>query len=191
MIFAGGPRAIDIKAAREIQGAVPPAVGRVGVFGPDSTDGIVRRATAAGVTVVQLHGDPDAESVNAVRERFGGEVWAVARVGGDDLPERIDGLFGVADAVVLDARSDRGLGGTGIALPWRRLAGAVTAARCAGRARLVVAGGLIPGNVGEAISALAPDVVDVSSGVESAPGVKDHRLMRAFAVAAGCAPGQT
>ena len=91
-------------------------------------------------------------------------------------------LFETADAIVLDARSEKRLGGTGKALPWNDLA--VDLARDRGSSAVVLAGGLKPYNVVSAIRTLAPDVVDVSSGVESAPGVKDPWLMREFYAAA-------
>ncbi|HEY0779269.1 MAG TPA: hypothetical protein VGD56_14985, partial [Gemmatirosa sp.] len=140
-------------------------------------------AHAAALDVVQLHADPDTAAVAAVRRHWTGEVWAVVRVAGTDVPAHTASLFDVADAVVLDARVDGGpLGGTGVALPWAALADALAPLR--GRTPLVLAGGLRPENVAAAVAALAPDVVDVSSGVERAPGVKDHTRMAAFATAA-------
>ena len=91
-------------------------------------------------------------------------------------------LFTTADAIVLDARSERALGGTGEALPWDDLA--VDLARDRGSAAVVLAGGLKPDNVASAVRTLAPDVVDVSSGVEISPGMKDPWLMREFYAAA-------
>jgi phosphoribosylanthranilate isomerase len=100
------------------------------------------------------------------------------RVVGDVVPDSAAELFGVADAVVLDARVPGALGGTGVPIQWARIAGVIAGIRA--RGRLVLAGGLSPGNVEEAVAALHPDIVDVSSGVESASGVKDHARMRAF-----------
>jgi len=128
--------------------------------------------------VIQLHGDPRAADVRAMRKRFGGRVWAVARADGSLLPDWTEELFHEADAVLLDARVKGRMGGTGVALEWGALADAVTALR--GRTPVVLAGGLKPENVAEAVRLLAPDVVDVSSGVESSPGIKDHARMRAF-----------
>jgi phosphoribosylanthranilate isomerase len=186
VIFAGGVRNVSPATAREVQGCAPARVGRVGVFAASTAEAIAKGAAAGGVGIVQLHGDPTAHDVDAVRARFAGQVWAVVRVQ-DRLPDHAAPLFDVADAVVLDARVDRALGGTGVAFQWAAVAGAVERARRGRRGRLVVAGGLRPENVGLAIAELAPDVVDVSSGVESAPGIKDHDLMRAFAHAAGAA----
>jgi phosphoribosylanthranilate isomerase len=83
-----------------------------------------------------------------------------------------------ADAVVLDAKVPGRLGGTGTAFDWEGVARALDRDR--GRGRIVLAGGLNPENVSRAVRIVAPDIVDVSSGVESAPGIKDHARMRAF-----------
>ena len=184
VILASGPRLLRPDEARTVLAAVPHTVSRVGVFGARGPEAIAEDAARAGVDVLQLHADPDAAAVTAVRRCFAGPVWAAIRVEGENLPPTAEGLFAVADAIVLDARSDRGLGGTGSTLPWSRLADRLDRLRARGGAALVLAGGLTPANVGEAMKALSPDVVDVSSGVESAPGIKDHSLMGAFAGAA-------
>ena len=111
----------------------------------------------------------------------------MVRLGGE-IPAGLDELFDAAEAVVLDARVAGTLGGSGQPLDWAQLAPGVARVR-RGRA-LVLAGGLRPDNVGEAIAALAPDVVDVSSGVECAPGIKDHALMRAFQAAVATASAE-
>ncbi len=183
VILASGPRLLQPEQARSVLSAVPRGVSRVGVFGARPPEAIADDARRAGVDIVQLHADPDAAVVAAVREHFAGPVWAVVRIAGEVVPPVTGELFAAADALVLDARSERGLGGTGETLPWAALATRLAQGR-GGRASLVLAGGLTAANVVEAIDALAPDVVDVSSGVESAPGVKDHSLMGAFARAA-------
>ena len=129
--------------------------------------------------VVQLHGDPDARTIEDLRRLWNGQVWAVQRVEGSTIPSSALDLFDAADAVVLDARVPGKLGGTGVALDWKALRQKIESYR-ARRARLVLAGGLRPENVSSAVDALHPDVVDVSSGVESRIGVKDHDRMRAF-----------
>ena len=179
VILASGPRRLEPEQARAVLAGVPKEVSRVGVFGAREAAAIAGDAERAGVDVAQLHGDPDVTAVTAVRGRFNGMVWAVIRVAGSTIPPGAEGLFDVADAVVLDARSERGLGGTGVPLPWGDLVREIERFR-ARRAALVLAGGLAPSNVREAIAALSPDIVDVSSGVESAPGIKDHTLMGAF-----------
>ncbi len=143
---------------------------------------IASSAVEAGAEIIQLHGDPRAADVRAVRKRFDGQIWAVARADGSVLPEWTEELFREADAVLLDAHVKGRLGGTGVALQWGALADSVSALR--GTTPVVLAGGLKPENVAEAVRLLRPDVVDVSSGVESSPGIKDHAKMRAFFEAA-------
>ena len=96
----------------------------------------------------------------------------------DDAEE----LAAAADALVVDALVPGRLGGTGVAIPWGMLGESLDAMDSGHR--IVLAGGLTPENVGEAISYVSPMVVDVSSGVESAPGIKDHARIRAFVAAA-------
>jgi phosphoribosylanthranilate isomerase len=87
-------------------------------------------------------------------------------------------MFSVGDGLLLDAAVPGKLGGTGVTLPWAELAEPLRELRRF--KRIILAGGLRPENVGQAIAALSPDVVDVSSGVESSPGIKDHGRMREF-----------
>ncbi|HVE77930.1 MAG TPA: phosphoribosylanthranilate isomerase, partial [Gemmatimonadaceae bacterium] len=148
-------------------------------------DEVGSAAAAAALDVVQLHDDPDAAAVTRVRAAAGLPVWAVARVSGAELPARLAELFAMADAVVLDARVAGRLGGTGTTFDWEGVRAALDQAR--GSGRLVLAGGLTAENVAEAIRVLRPDVVDVSSGVESAPGIKSPARMRRFAAAARAA----
>ena len=178
VIFAGGPRLVTVAEARQVVDAARGRARTVGVFGADSPETIARIVREAGLDVVQLSADPDAETVDAVRSATGAEVWAAVRCGAS-LPALASILFDRADAVLLDAKVEGQLGGTGRTLPWDDLAAALRAARSSG-GRLVLAGGLTPENVRRAAVVLEPDVVDVSSGVESAPGVKDHERMRAF-----------
>ena len=179
VIFAGGPRLLDADGARRVFAGVTGPARRVGVFAADAPAAIADVASAVSLDVVQLHGDPDPGQVDEVRRAWGGDVWAVLRIGPGPLPASAGPLFRAADAVVLDAKVSGRLGGTGVALDWLALRAPLE--RLRGDTRLVVAGGLTPANVTEAIGALAPAAVDVSSGVESALGIKDHARMRAFA----------
>lgn len=187
-VFAGGPRQVDAGRARlaadAARAACPGAPPRtVGVMGTQPVAEIAALAGAAALDIVQLHADPTADDVAALRRLWAGHVWAVLRVAGTEIPPHAAALASAADGLVLDARVDGApLGGTGVALDWDALADALAPLR--GRTPLVLAGGLRPENVDAAVRALAPDVVDVSSGVEQAPGVKDHARMAAFAAAA-------
>lgn len=183
-IFAGGPRHQTPDAALQIfselrEGSRPR---RVGVFATADITMLAPVVAATRLDVIQLHGDPTPAEIAAVRANFDRSVWAVVRCIGGALPDGVAPLWDVADAVVLDAHVPGRLGGTGVTLPWRVLAEAVEAsrARASRRGRLVLAGGLTAANVGEAIHTLRPDVVDTSSGVESATGIKDPARMEAF-----------
>ena len=178
VVFADGPRRVTPGQAKKIFEAAGKKVKHVGVFGTNDPDEIARTSEEAHLDVVQLHNDPTTSDLKAVRTRFRGEIWAAIRIAGTQMPEEARALFDSADAIVLDARSDQQLGGTGHALPWNELAADI--ARDRGSSVVVLAGGLKPGNVGSAVRTLAPDVVDVSSGIESAPGIKDPWLMREF-----------
>lgn len=181
VIFAGGPRErTQAEAADLFVGRVPG--GRVGVFAGAHVPTLRSAVANVPLEVVQLHGDATVAGIAVTRAAVGAEVWAVVRVEGGELPACAGELFQTADAVVLDTRGTSGLGGTGLVFDWEAIAAQLV--RIERRARLVVAGGLTPVNVAQAIRALTPDVVDVSSGVESSPGVKDHSLMRRFAEAA-------
>jgi phosphoribosylanthranilate isomerase len=181
-IFVGGPRLLTPERAVEVfagagAGAAEGPM-RVGVFGVDSPGLTAEIAAAVSLDVIQLHGDTRAADILDMRSRFDGEIWAVARASGSLLPEWAEELFREADAVLLDAHVVGQLGGTGVTLDWGALARSVNDLR--GDTPVVLAGGLKPTNVAEAIRQLAPEVVDVSSGVESAPGIKNHESMRAF-----------
>ena len=212
VIFASGPRLRSASEARALfeAAASAGAARRVGVFGSQSAADIISTARDAGLDVVQLHEAGDPAVVREIRRHFGGEVWRVLRLPrslqdapGDatrlarrELPPRArrdsvaDAAYVAAlqicdegvDALVVDALVPGVTGGTGVALDWELLAAAID--RAGRPKRLVLAGGLRPDNVGRAMALVAPDVVDVSSGVESAPGIKDHGMMRVFAAAA-------
>jgi phosphoribosylanthranilate isomerase len=136
----------------------------------------------AGVDVVQVHGGAlKPEGFKQIRRELGVDLWRVIRIGRGGLTAGQLGAFAGVEGVLLDTLVKGALGGTGVAFDWDAVAADVRARR-AGR-RLIVAGGLRPDNVRLAIDRLGPDVVDVSSGVESAPGVKDHARMAAFMTA--------
>lgn len=186
VIFAGGPRAVTPAQAREVFAPVAgTAVRRVGVFAAQAADAILRIADEVALDVLQLaDGDTRAACVG-LRARFGGALWPVSHTAPDAMgaaPDVEAWFSDGADAVVLDAAVAGKLGGTGVALNWAALVPTVRLLQA--RGRVVLAGGLRPENVAEAVAVARPDVVDVSSGVERAPGVKDPERMRAFARAA-------
>lgn len=182
VIFAGGPRMQTIDSARPLLEGTA-SLRPVGVFRSGARDELRSALAALPLAVVQLHGDVTEREVAAARDAGAREVWAVARVGAAGLPGEIETLFQVADAVVLDTATASGLGGSGERFDWEQVADRLST--MPRRARMVLAGGLRPDNVAGAIRTLRPDVVDVSSGVESSPGIKDFDLMRRFVDAVG------
>ena len=178
VIFAGGPRSLNVPRAMEVLGVVPRTVARVGVFADQSPDEVARIAGVLQLDVLQLHGSFDPQRVAALRRVFDGEIWPVCRLSSATLPTTVADVFSVGDGLLLDASVPGKLGGTGVTLPWAELSEPLRELRRF--KRIILAGGLRPENVGRAIAELSPDVVDVSSGVESAPGIKDHDRMREF-----------
>lgn len=177
VIFAGGPRKLTVDQAATVLADLPGRVKRVGVFGPQTLDEVASVASKLELDVVQLHENGDPSSIDALRKLTAAEIWSVLRISRGFLPENSKALAAAADGIVLDAYVPGTLGGTGATLPWEEIAPKLDGIRAA---RLVLAGGLKPENVGLAISLVAPDVVDVSSGVEAEVGIKDREKMKAF-----------
>jgi phosphoribosylanthranilate isomerase len=174
MVFAeGSPRRVGERLATRIASALPATVARVGVFvdaSPREMAGVARRV---GLTHLQVHGDADPA---AARDQSGLPVVEGVRVDGPDALRRARGS--AADLVLLDAAVAGMHGGTGTTFDWALLDGGL------GRP-FALAGGLRPETVADAIVRLRPALVDVSSGVESAPGRKDADLIAAFVTAVG------
>ena len=178
VIFAGGPRHQTADGALRVFGGSAPPPKRVAVVAEQTAAEIAGLVRSLHIDVVQLHANPSVERVEEVRSTTSASVWAVLTLAGDELPPDVERIATAADAIVLDARVPSGLGGSGVTLPWTQLSRSLD--RIRGKCRIVLAGGLKPENVSTAIIAVGPDIVDVSSGVESAPGIKDHSRMRAF-----------
>ncbi|MGK2963660.1 MAG: phosphoribosylanthranilate isomerase [Gemmatimonadaceae bacterium] len=182
VILTESPRRIPTERASEIF-AASPDLRRVGVFRHGPVNELLHDASVAGVEILQLHGNFSEGELAELRGSFGGELWAVvpvdtAQPGGTGVWES---LAEKVDAILLDTSIGGASGGTGVPFDWH--AARSLAASIAARSQLIVAGGLDPGNVAGAVRILAPGMVDVSSGVESAPGIKDPALMKAFAKA--------
>ena len=186
VFFPKSPRHVTPEQAAALAGHVPAGVARVGLFVNPGDSALREVLTHAPLDVIQLHGDETPQRVAEVKALTGLPVMkAVGVAGPDDLGQLWD--FGLAaDMLLVDAKPmpDADLpGGNGIAFDWRLLVG---------RRWLrpwLLAGGLTPDNVAEAIRLTGAPAVDVSSGVESAPGVKDHGLIRRFIdQARGAAP---
>ncbi len=187
VIFAGGPRQRTPAEARELVAAAG-GVPVVGVFGLQSVEEILAIAGAARLAGAQLHGPSSVEVARRLRAE-GLEVWRVARVPTEGHGA-LAALAEEADLVLLEP----GLVGESVASGGRGVAIALPEAREARRqlppgVRAGLAGGLTPESLAEAIRLVGPDLVDVSSGVERAPGIKDSvRLIRFLEIARDAYP---
>jgi len=175
VVFAESPRRAGLPAARDVV-AASDGIPVLGVFVDASADELLRIRDRVGLSGAQLHGDYAA----AVRERLVREellVWSVVRVADERDLERLAEATVGASAVLVEPRVDGAHGGTGTALP---LELAALARERLADARMALAGGLRPDTVARAIALVRPDIVDVSSGVEFAPGIKDADLLARF-----------
>jgi len=167
------PRFISLKAAVEISKQLPPFVMRVGVFVNAQEDFVLRAIGEAGLTMLQFHGDEPPEFCM----QFGLMSMKAFRIRDAESLKKIPDY--PTDAYLLDAFSSTTLGGTGEKFDWDLAIEAQKFGK-----PVFLAGGLTPENVVEAVKKVRPFGVDVSSGVESAPGKKDHAKVKAFIVAA-------
>ena len=163
------PRAIDVTQAQAICAVLPPFVTTVGLFVDAPADRIADILEQVPLQMLQFHGDePEADCTRWNRP------WLKALRMRDDLDlAALATSYGAACALLLDSYRPGVPGGTGEAFDWRRIPPALPRP-------LVLAGGLTPENVGEAIRIVRPQAVDVSGGVERAKGVKDAEAMQAF-----------
>ena len=170
VLWPKSPRAASLDIVRTIAASLPEGVTPVGVF-VDPTAQQINDAAAAGIRLAQVHGAPQDE-LGAVTIPILRAVHLSADQNSGIDPDIADEL------ILLDADDPVKHGGTGTTVDWKR-AHAVAQTR-----RVILAGGLTPFNVRSAIEQVRPFAVDVASGVESSPGIKDYGLLRAFIAAA-------
>jgi phosphoribosylanthranilate isomerase len=173
--YPGSKRVVSVAQARRIAAALPPFVWKVGVFVNAPLAEVRRVAKAVGLDAVQLHGD----EAPAFVEALGLTTVKALHVGARPVAALARAYAG-ADVLLLDA-AQAGFGGGGVAFDWALAIG------LARRRPVLLAGGLHPGNVAEAVRAVRPFGVDVASGVEKRPGVKDRARLAAFVHAARAA----
>jgi len=184
-IMAGGPRNLSVEAARNVLGKRRHGVRRAIVFGTQSRTEIARIANDLALDVVQLHGDPSISDIEWLRQETDALVWPVVRVAGVELPPDTKRLAAAAGWVLLDTKVVGQLGGTGVALDWQGLRSGVDDLRLnIPGVKVILAGGLRADNLSTARAMLDPDAVDVSSGVEDLPGIKNPLALAAFITAA-------
>jgi len=169
VLWPNSPRAASLDIVTTIVASLPESVTPVGVF-VDPTAQQINDAAAAGIRLAQVHGDSPADlSTVAIPVLRAVHLSAQNGAIDPDIPDEL---------ILLDAHDPVKHGGTGKTVDWKR-ANVVARGR-----RVILAGGLTPFNVRSAIEQVRPFAVDVASGVESSPGIKDHGLLRAFITAA-------
>jgi phosphoribosylanthranilate isomerase len=183
--FSKSRRFVEPETARQVALALPPGIKRVGVFVNHDAPEIIAIKSFVGLDAIQLHGAERAEQLaNLPADAI---LVRAYRCGGDGLAplaHYLDGCRAAGrspDAVLIDADAGSEFGGTGRAADWTR----ITHERAMlGGLPLILAGGLTPANVAAAIQAVRPAGVDVATGVECLPGIKDRELMMRFIEAA-------
>ncbi len=176
VFFPKSPRHVALDDAVALGARADGRIGKVGLF-VDADDTVLGEAvSAAKLTALQLHGAETPEHAAQLRARFGLPVWKAISVTGPHDVARALTYTGAADLILFDAKTPAGTlpGGMGLSFDWSLIA------HWKGPLAWGLAGGLAPGNVAEAIRLTGTPLVDTSSGVESAPGVKDEALIASF-----------
>jgi len=179
VFWPGSPRFVEPVAAEEILAGLPPHVVGVGVFVDQAVEEVNAIAARVGLGAVQLHGDESAVACARCTQR----VIKAVRLSPETTMEVVDTVWSPA-TVLVDTFDAVRIGGTGRVVDW------TLAARIARRRRTFLSGGLRAENVGDALRRVAPYALDVSSGVEALPGIKDAERMRAFFEAVSAATRQ-
>jgi phosphoribosylanthranilate isomerase len=180
VFFPPSPRNLAPREAAALGDRAEGRIKRVGLF-VDADDALIGEAiAAAGLDILQLHGDETPQRAARLRAQFGLPVWKVISVAGAADVGRAAAYRDAADLILFDARTPPGSlpGGMGLTFDWTLLGGDK------GALPWGLAGGLTPDNVAAAIHATGAPLVDTSSGVESAPGIKDTARIAAFCAAA-------
>lgn len=179
-VFAESVRRVTRAQVRAITPHLPESLEKIGVFVNASLNDLVAAVQDCGLTGVQLHSGCESDAAPRLREHFSSQPLHILKVvhfqQGLEVELRVAQADQAIDAVLVDSRTAKLLGGTGIPFDWK----AARKSFAKLPLRIVVAGGLNPDNVGKAITLLRPWGVDVASGVESNPGKKDAAKVRAF-----------
>ncbi len=177
VFYPPSPRNVGLQDASLLAERSGSQIKRVGLF-VDADEGSIGDAVSAGrLDALQLHGSESPARAAELRARFGLPVWKAIAVAGPGDVERASQYAGAADLILFDAKTPKGTlpGGMGLSFDWSLLAA------YRGSLPWGLAGGISPANVAEAIRKTGAPLVDVSSGVESEPGVKDPDRIAAFA----------
>lgn len=176
-VFAESPRKIDVDTARDIIEHLPESVASVGVFANQDVDEIIAVIKHTGLQLAQLHGEIDHKFCALSKEIGCERVVRALRIRSiDDISRAAQDLSKCGcGAILLDAHVEGMMGGTGKTFDWDL----AIEARSIGKP-IILAGGLTPDNVEEAVRKVHPYAVDVSTGVEASPGKKDHEKIKEF-----------
>lgn len=180
VFFAPSPRNLSLAQAAELSARAAGRIQRVGLF-VDADDRMIGEViVAAQLDALQLHGAETPERAAQLRAQFGLPVWKALSVASGGDVARADRYTGAADLILFDAKTPKGSlpGGMGLSFDWNLITGYRSPVPWG------LAGGLSPANVAEAVRLSGAPLVDTSSGVESAPGVKDASRIAAFCAAA-------
>ncbi len=192
-VFATSPRQVNLDQVAAITSKLPGSIEKIGVFVDSSLEEIEAAVRGGGLTGVQIHSGAAPDLPVRLRASFGPSLRILRVVHfSDGFAEETAEVARDSniDALLLDSRTAAAVGGTGIAFDWKSASAGLDGAAVPSF-RLVVAGGLSPQNVAEAIAALHPWGVDVVSGVEGAPGRKDQAKIRGFVANARSAAART
>ena len=183
VFYPPSPRCVDLDQAAALAAAVPDGVVRTGLLVDADDAAIAAILKRVPLDMLQLHGGESPARLRDIRARFGRPVMKVVKVAGAEDVAAADAYGGAADRLLFDAKPPKGMlgalpGGNAVSFDWHLLAGR--------RWPLpwMLSGGLTAGNVAEAAAVSGAPAVDVSSGVEDRPGVKNPEKIRAFLKAA-------
>ncbi|MCJ2181368.1 phosphoribosylanthranilate isomerase [Novosphingobium sp. 1949] len=177
VFFARSPRNVMPAQAAALSARAEGRIARVGLFVDAGDAQIAEALAAAPLDVLQLHGAETPERAAQVRARFGLAVWKALPIASAADVARANAYAGAVERVLFDAKTPKGAlpGGMGLSFDWSLVA------HWKGPLAWGLAGGLNPDNVGEALARTGAPLIDTSSGVESAPGIKDTGRIAAFA----------
>ncbi len=176
VFYPASPRNVSFDIAWNLARAVPTGVRSVGLFVNPTDDELEHVLTGIQLDMVQLHGDESPGRIAEIKGRYAMPVMKAIRVANPEDLKGLDGFESAADWLLFDAKPEGAdlPGGTGHSFDWNILAGRTF------KKPWMLGGGLDAENVGEALSILSPDAVDVSSGVEKSRGIKDPDKITAF-----------
>ncbi len=173
VFYPPSPRHVEINTAKELALMIPTGVRAVGLFVDPTDEQLTETLGKVQLDMIQLHGNETTQRITEIKERYKLDVMKAIAISGPEDLERLNEYETVADWLLCDTPSANH-GGSGESFDWDIIT------KHEFTKPWMLAGGLTPENVGEALSRLSPNAVDVSSGVESARGIKDVAKIKAF-----------